>query len=148
MVLPAVPDQIKTTEPYQWELTAEGRQDPLLKLSDDPAESQRIWQGLPGMHWNEGVDKAKPGATVLVVNSARSNAFGKRVYSVHLKDVKDKTQFTELGLGDMRLVELFRALKKLDYQGITALEYEEHETEPGRYVEMCLAGARDAIGKM
>ncbi len=79
VVLPPVPEQIKTTEPYQWELTTEGRQDPLLRMSDDPAESLRIWQSLQGMYWNAGVEKAKPGATVLVVNSARANANGKRV---------------------------------------------------------------------
>ncbi len=79
VVLPPLAEQIKTDDPWQWELTAEGRQDPLLRLADDPAESQRIWKTLPGMFWNAGVERAKPGATVLVVNSARSNAYGKRV---------------------------------------------------------------------
>jgi hypothetical protein len=79
VVLPTFPEQVKTDEPYQWELTAEGRQDPLLRLADDPAESNRIWHELPGMFWNAGVERAKPGATVLAVNSARSNSYGKRV---------------------------------------------------------------------
>lgn len=79
VVLPAFAEQVKTDEPYQWELTPEGRQDPLLRLADDPTESAKIWKELPGMLWNAGVERAKPGATVLAVNSARSNAYGKRV---------------------------------------------------------------------
>jgi hypothetical protein len=79
VVLPALPEQVKTEEPYKWEITAEGRQDPLLRLDDDSAKSDRIWRELPGMFWNAGVERAKPGATVLAVNSARSNSSGKRV---------------------------------------------------------------------
>lgn len=79
VVVPAVPEQIKTDDPWQWELTPEGRQDPLLRMAEDPAQSLQIWKTLPGMFWNAGVERAKPGATVLVVNSARSNAYGKRV---------------------------------------------------------------------
>ncbi len=77
--LPSFPEQVKTAEPFQWELTPEGRQDPLLRLDDDPAVNARIWRELPGMYWGAGVPRARPGATVLVVNSARSNSYGKRV---------------------------------------------------------------------
>ena len=36
--------------------------------------------------------------------------FGKRVYGVHLKDVKDARTFTILGQGDLRTVDLLKAL--------------------------------------
>ncbi len=75
-------------------------------------------------------------------------AFGNRVHSVHLKDVKNKTEFTELGQGDLKLVQFLTELKKVHYSGILALEYEEHEKDPSRYIEICFAAARDAIAKM
>lgn len=79
VILPVSPEQVVTREPFQWELTPEGRQDPLLRMADDPAQSERIWRKLPGMFWNAGVERAKPGATVLAVNAVRSNAYGKRI---------------------------------------------------------------------
>ncbi len=72
---------------------------------------------------------------------------GKRVYGVHLKDVKGATQFTEVGKGDLRTVELFRELHRLKYPWLVALEYEEHEKEVGPYIDECLAATRDAIEK-
>ncbi|HXG23042.1 MAG TPA: sugar phosphate isomerase/epimerase [Chthonomonadales bacterium] len=75
------------------------------------------------------------------------HTFGKRVYSVHLKDVKDKTQFTTLGRGDLDTVGVFRALRKLDYPYVVALEYEEHPENPCPDIDLCLATARDAINK-
>jgi inosose dehydratase len=72
---------------------------------------------------------------------------GKRVLDLHLKDVKGKTEFTEVGKGDMRTVDLFRELNKLKFKGLVALEYEEHEKEPGGYIDICLAATRDAIEK-
>ncbi|MGC8668681.1 MAG: VWA domain-containing protein [Chthonomonadales bacterium] len=79
VVLGPFPEQVKTDEPFQWERTPAGMQDPLLRLSDSPAENERIWRDLPGMYWCAGVERAKPGATVLAVNPLRSNAFGKRI---------------------------------------------------------------------
>ena len=73
--------------------------------------------------------------------------FGEKVHSVHLKDVKGKTQFTEIGLGDLRTVALFKALKKLSYRKIVALEYEEHEKDPVVYIDACLSATKDAISK-
>ena len=35
--------------------------------------------------------------------------FGKRIYGVHLKDVKDATTFTILGEGDLRTADLLKA---------------------------------------
>lgn len=79
VVLEPYPEQVKTEEPFQWERTPAGMQDPLLRLSDSPGENERIWRDLPGMYWCAGVERAKPGATVLAVNPVRSNAYGKRV---------------------------------------------------------------------
>ena len=79
VVLPAQPEPIITDEPFHWELTPQGRQDPLLRLADSAAESERVWGTLPGMYWNAGVVRARPGATVLAVNSLRSNEYGKRI---------------------------------------------------------------------
>src|SRR5262249_9585031 len=41
--------------------------------------------------------------------------FGKRVYGVHLKDVKEATTFTVLGRGDLRTADLLKALAKNGY---------------------------------
>jgi hypothetical protein len=79
VTLPNVPEQIRTFEPFQWELTGEGRRDPILRMDDDPARSLDIWQKLPGVNWQFGASRAKPGATVLAVNSQRSNVHGKLV---------------------------------------------------------------------
>lgn len=79
VVLLPFAEQVKTDVPFHWELTAEGRQDPLLRMAESSAESAQIWRDMPGMLWQAGVERAKPGATVLVVNSDRSNSYGKRV---------------------------------------------------------------------
>jgi hypothetical protein len=79
VVLGPIPEQIHTDQTFQWELTAEGRQDPLLRMDEQPAENARIWREMPGMLWQSGVERGKPGATVLAVNSSRSNSYGKRI---------------------------------------------------------------------
>jgi len=70
---------------------------------------------------------------------------GKRVHGVHLKDVKDKTHFTILGKGDMDLVGVLRALKKLKYNQVLALEYEENPKDPIADIQECLAAVRNAV---
>lgn len=79
VVLSPFAEQIRTDLPFHWELTPEGRQDPLLRMAESSAESARIWREMPGMLWQAGVERAKPGATILAVNSDRSNSYGKRV---------------------------------------------------------------------
>lgn len=74
--------------------------------------------------------------------------FGDRVYGVHLKDVKGRTQFTELGKGDLDLVGTLRALKQVRFSECLALEYEEHPENPMRYLEECLAAVRDAVKRV
>ncbi len=78
--------------------------------------------------------------------------FGKRVYGVHLKDVKTgpngEKQFTEIGKGDLDTVGFLRVLEENRYSGIVSLEYEEHEDNPIPYIEECLAATRAAIQKL
>jgi inosose dehydratase len=76
--------------------------------------------------------------------------FGKRVMAIHLKDVKKTAngyEFTELGKGDMDTTALFRALHRLKFRGLVALEYEEHADNPGPYLSLCLSATQDAIQK-
>ena len=79
VVVPSTPEQVITNDPFQWELTSQGWADPMLRMSNNPGENAQIWRTMPGMYWCAGVTKAKPGATVLAVNSRRSNAYGKRI---------------------------------------------------------------------
>jgi hypothetical protein len=79
-VLPTVinptPDPLLSDEPFQMQLTPEGRRSPISQLEDSAAESARVWGSLPGMFWAAGVPRAKPGATVLAVHPTRRNAEG------------------------------------------------------------------------
>lgn len=71
--------------------------------------------------------------------------FGKRIYGVHLKDVKDAKTFTVLGKGDLKLGELLQALAKLKYDHVLALEYEENEANPIPDITECLLAVRNAL---
>ncbi len=74
--------------------------------------------------------------------------FGKRTFGVHLKDVKDATQFTVLGKGDLRTVDLLKALAKINYAYCLAIEYEEHPANPVSEIAECLTAARSAVEKI
>jgi hypothetical protein len=55
------------------ELTAPGRASPMLRLSDDLQENQRIWdEDLPPLYWDARVARAKPAATVLLADPDRN----------------------------------------------------------------------------
>lgn len=73
--------------------------------------------------------------------------FDKRIYGVHLKDVKDATHFTILGEGDLRLSDLLQALAKRHYSYCLALEYEENPKAPLDDIRACLASVRKAVPK-
>jgi inosose dehydratase len=73
--------------------------------------------------------------------------FDKRVYGVHLKDVKDTNTFTILGKGDLRLADLLKALAKRKYSYCLALEYEENETNPIADIKACIEAAKVAMPK-
>ena len=77
---------------------------------------------------------------------------GKRVFGVHLKDVKNLPdggkKFTILGEGDLRVVDCLKALKKLDYKYSLSLEYEENPQNPIADIELCLKAVREAVKKI
>jgi inosose dehydratase len=80
---------------------------------------------------------------------------GKRVFGVHLKDVKTVTsggksskQFKILGEGDLNVVGCLKALKSLDYKYTVALEYEENPDNPLSDLEVCLQNLRAAAAKV
>ncbi|CUU35605.1 MAG: sugar phosphate isomerase/epimerase [Armatimonadetes bacterium] len=74
--------------------------------------------------------------------------FGKRVYGVHLKDVKNRTQFTVLGKGDLDTVGFLRALKQIDFKYCLALEYEENPKDPIPDIQACLDYLKSVMGKV
>lgn len=80
---------------------------------------------------------------------------GKRVFGVHLKDVKTiekdgkkAKQFKILGEGDLDVLGCLKALKKLDYKYCLAIEYEENAENPMSDLEVCLKNVREAVKKM
>jgi sugar phosphate isomerase/epimerase len=75
-------------------------------------------------------------------------AFGSRVYGVHLKDVKDAKRFTILGEGDLRTAELLKTLARLNYRSGMNLEYEENPKAPMDDIRACLKATRDAIATL
>lgn len=72
---------------------------------------------------------------------------GKRVHVLHLKDVKDRTQWKILGQGDLRLKDLFSELKRLKFNGYLDLEYEEKPENPMDDIKECLAAVRKTLGR-
>jgi inosose dehydratase len=74
-----------------------------------------------------------------------AEVFGKRVYGVHLKDVKNADTFTLLGQGDLRTVDLLKTLAANKYDHCLAIEYEEKPEAPVEDIKACLAATRKAI---
>jgi hypothetical protein len=54
--------------PIKLEVTPLGFASPMLRLSDKAEESKQIWSKLPPIYWDATVSRAKPGASVLVVD--------------------------------------------------------------------------------
>jgi len=75
-------------------------------------------------------------------------AFGSRVFGVHLKDVKDAKTFTILGQGDLRTVDLLKALAQNKYRYCLAIEYEEKPEDPQADIKACLAETARAIAEV
>jgi inosose dehydratase len=77
---------------------------------------------------------------------------GKRVFGVHLKDVKTlpggQKQFKIAGEGDLNVTELLKALKALKYEYIVAIEYEENEKNPMADIDACLKHVRECAAKL
>jgi sugar phosphate isomerase/epimerase len=78
--------------------------------------------------------------------------FGKRVFGVHLKDVKTlpdgKKQFKIAGEGDLKVTPLLQALKSLKYDYCVAIEYEENAKNPLPDIEACLKHVRECALKV
>ncbi|MBX3441166.1 MAG: sugar phosphate isomerase/epimerase [Planctomyces sp.] len=99
--------------------------------------------------------------------------FGPRVFGVHLKDVRSIRSeqdiarlsrelpehrvnmlkregkiFTILGEGELDVVGTLRELRKLNYDSVVALEYEESEQNPLSDIELCLASVREAVKRL
>lgn len=74
--------------------------------------------------------------------------FGPRVYGVHLKDVKNAETFTVLGQGDLRTVDLLKALAANKYGHVLAIEYEENPANPLEDIKACLAVTKKAIASL
>ena len=79
---------------------------------------------------------------------AAVDVFGKRIYGVHLKDVKDAKTFTILGEGDLKLAILLQKLARLNYSYCLALEYEENEKDPIADIRKCLDATKEAVAKI
>jgi sugar phosphate isomerase/epimerase len=77
-----------------------------------------------------------------------AEVFGKRIYGVHLKDVRDATRFTILGQGDLRTADLLKVLARLNYNYCLALEYEEHPEDPEADLRDCLQAVREAAATL
>lgn len=74
-----------------------------------------------------------------------AKVLGKRVHGVHLKDVKDATRFTILGEGDLRLNDLLTELRKLKFDQLMSLEYEEKPEDPRADIKLCLEATQKAV---
>ncbi|HQU41780.1 MAG TPA: sugar phosphate isomerase/epimerase [Pirellulales bacterium] len=75
-----------------------------------------------------------------------------RLYGIHLKDFdepKGNAKGVILGKGQLDVVAVFRALKKVEFpaDGALSIEYEEHADNPMPDLRECVAIARDAEQK-
>jgi len=64
-------------EPFPWKLTDLGRASPHLQLGDDPIESAKIWNQLPGGYWLARAPYLKGGAHVLMEHPSENGPDGK-----------------------------------------------------------------------
>ena len=82
---PESPLETAAEKPVQLELTAAGRANPMLRLSDKEEENLALWRKLPPLYWIAKVSRAKPAAEVLLVDPdpARESRFGKMPVIAH-----------------------------------------------------------------
>jgi hypothetical protein len=74
----ALPDAL-SEKPIPLQLTFAGRNNAMLRLSDQDAENVALWKQLPPVYWVAKVARPKPAAEVLLVDPdpARETRFGK-----------------------------------------------------------------------
>lgn len=83
-LLPVIPDtslspesrRERALEHFALRLTPAGRASSYLEMSPDPEENLRIWEQFPGVRWTAAVTRAKPGASVLLVDGREERAVG------------------------------------------------------------------------
>lgn len=83
-LLPVVPDdslspearQERSLEYFDLRLTPAGRASSYLEMSPDAEENLKIWEQFPGVRWTAAVARAKPGASVLLVDGREKRAVG------------------------------------------------------------------------
>jgi inosose dehydratase len=138
--------------------------DSLDKLTEEYGIPIGIHPHGPGSRWDK-IDKIaaaikphsdKIGICLDTGHLLRSNedpiraveVFGKRIYGVHLKDVKGAKTFTILGEGDLKLETLLHKLAQLHYGYCLALEYEENEKDPIADIRKCLDATKAAVAKI
>ena len=61
-------------EPVQLQLTAAGARSPLLRLAENERDNIALWQKFGGVRWTAPVTRARPGASVLLVDPTRARA--------------------------------------------------------------------------
>jgi sugar phosphate isomerase/epimerase len=68
--------------------------------------------------------------------------YGSRIFDIHVKDVTTATvegKDCELGRGIIDFPAFFKALRKINYQGMCSLEFEKDDTDP-------LPGIAESVG--
>ena len=82
---PESPLALVSDKPVRLELTAAGRANPMLRLSDKEEENLALWKQLPPLYWVAKVARPKPAAEVLLVDPdpARESRFGKMPVVAH-----------------------------------------------------------------
>lgn len=70
---------VSAEKPITLELTAAGKNSPMLRLSDKPEENVALWKELPPVYWVSKVARPKPAAEVLLVDPdpSKESRFGK-----------------------------------------------------------------------
>ncbi|MBI5778693.1 MAG: hypothetical protein HZA49_04495 [Planctomycetes bacterium] len=66
------------TESFRLKLTPEGLADPIIRLEDNPADNNRLWETMPGFYWYHPFKKAKPAARVLATHPMVASKSGLR----------------------------------------------------------------------
>ncbi|HSV72808.1 MAG TPA: sugar phosphate isomerase/epimerase [Chthonomonadales bacterium] len=74
-------------------------------------------------------------------------ALGRRVHGVHLKDARRQNTDTDVGQGELRLVDFLVELRRLRFRGPMVLEYELEPQNPSAGIDRSLAATRDAIAR-
>lgn len=81
-------------------LTAAGRTSPLLKVAENPADNEAIWQKFPGARWTAHTGPGKPAAEVLLVDPTPERRTGGQPQPVLATMPSGRGQIFYFGTGD------------------------------------------------